>query len=123
MQDGLRCRVETPDGKAVHTDMSAAFGGRGEFNSPGWLALRAIRVGIEFDSVEARVEASSDCRGIFFDQGISPGSSDMKLIFRVGARDVPREQIQELVDWVIAHSPGGSDVERPVDFGVELELV
>jgi len=136
MQDGLRCRVEGPDGTSVCTDMSAAFGGRGEFGSPGWLAraalascdatglaLRAIREGIELDSIEVSVEASSDGRGIFLDQGISPGSRDMKLIFRVGARDVPREKIQQLVDWVITHSPVGTDVEQAVAVEVELELV
>lgn len=136
MRDGLRCRIEAPDGKAVHTDMSKAFGGRDEFNSPGWLAraalascdatglaLRAIKLGIELDSIEVRVEASSDGRGIFLDQDISPGSRDMRLVFRVGARGVPRETIQEMVDWVIAHSPVGCDFERPVEIEAELELV
>lgn len=136
MQDGLRCRTETPDGKFIHTDMSAAFGGRDEYVSPGWLAraalascdatglaTRAIRLGIELDSIEVRVEAASDGRGLFLDQGISPASRDMKLIFRVGARDVPREKIQELVDWVVAHSPVGRDLEEPVAVEVELELV
>jgi len=136
MQDDLRCRIEAPDGKAMHTDMSAAFGGRGEFNSPGWLAraalascyatglaLRAIRLGVELDSIEVSVEAASDGRGLFLDQGISPGSRDMRLKCKVGARGVPRETIQVLFDWVVAHSPVGSDFERAVEVEVELELV
>ena len=136
VETGLRCRVQAPDGKAVYTDMSEAFGGRAEFNSPGWLAraalascdatglaMRAIRLGIELDSVEVSVEASSDGRGLFLDEGISPGSCDLRVQFRVAARDVPREQIQEMVDWVVAHSPVGCDFEQPVEFEVELELI
>ena len=136
MQEGLRCRVQAPDGKGIDTDMSAAFGGEAAANSPGWLAraalascdatalrMRAIRLGIELDSIEVSVEASSDGRGIFLDQGISPGSTDMRVRFRVGARDVPREKIQEMVDWVVAHSPVGCDYQQAVGFAVELEVI
>ena len=136
MREGLRCRVQTPDGKGIDTDMSPAFGGEGSANSPGWLAraalascdatalrMRAIRLGIELDSIEVSVEAASDGRGIFLDQGISPGSSDMRVRFRVGARDVPREKIQEMVDWVVAHSPVGCDFEQAVQYAVELDLI
>lgn len=136
VEPGLRCRVHAPDGKELHTDMSEAFGGKGEFNSPGWLAraalascdatalaVHAIRLGVELDSIEVEVEASSDGRGMFLDGDISPGSCDMRVRFRVGAGKVPREQIQEMVDWVVAHSPVGSDFEQHVRFDVDLELI
>ena len=136
IEKGLRCRVESPDGRGIHTDMSPAFGGEGSAHSPGWLAraalascdatavaLRAARLGIELESIEVSVEASSDGRGIMLDKGISPASSDMSVVFRIGAAGVPREQVQALVDWVVAHSPVGADLEHPVGVQVELEIL
>ena len=35
MEDGLRCRVETPDGTAIVTDMPTGIGGGGSAPSPG----------------------------------------------------------------------------------------
>jgi hypothetical protein len=36
---------------------------------------------------------------------------------------VPRAQIQEMADWVIAHSPVGHDFEPAVECAVELEVI
>lgn len=136
IEDGLRCRIQSADGKAVHTDMSASVGGTATANSPGWLsraaiascdatllAMRAARQGIILDTIEVNVDAMSDGRGMFLDEGFSPGSSEVRIRFSVGAKDVSQEQLQELVDWVVAHSPVGTDIARAVDVSVELESV
>jgi uncharacterized OsmC-like protein len=136
IENGLRCRIHSPDGKTVNTDMSESVGGTATANSPGWLsraalascdatllAMRAARKGIELDSVEVSVDARSDGRGMFLDEGVSPGSSEIGIHFRVGAKDVSHQQLQELVDWVVAHSPVGTDIVRAVDVNVELESV
>ena len=133
-ENGLRCRVQSPDGKQIYTDMSTSLGGSATANSPGWLsraaiascdatllAIRAARQGIELDSIEVNVDASSDGRGMILDQGISPGSSAIRVRFNVGARNATDQQLRELVDWVIAHSPVGTDIAQAVEVNVEFE--
>jgi uncharacterized OsmC-like protein len=134
VESGLMCRIQSPDGKEVKTDMSEFVGGSATANSPGWLsraaiascdatllAIRAAREGIKLDKIEVKVDASSDGRGMFLDVGISPASSEVRILFNISAKDVSREQVQELVDWVVAHSPVGNDLSRAVDVFVELE--
>ena len=124
------------DGKSVNTDMSESLGGSATANSPGWLsrasiascdatllAMRAARKGVKLDTIEVSVDAMSDGRGMFLDEGISPGSTEIPLRFSVSAKDVSMEQLQELVNWVLAHSPVGTDIARAVDVSVEIESV
>ena len=133
--DGLRCRIESPDGIAIYTDMPKSVGGSASANSPGWhlraalascdatlLAMRAARLGLKLNSIEVRVEAMSDGRGMFLDEGVLPGSPEMCLYFKIEATDVSREAIEALVHWVEQHSPVGSDVSRAVDLSSEIEI-
>ena len=136
IEDGLKCRIEGPDGSAIYTDMPKSVGGSATANSPGWhlraalascdatlLAMRAARLGLKLDSIEVRVEASSDGRGMFLDAGISPGSPAMNLSFKIGASDVSPEQIEDLVHWVEQHSPVGADIARAVLVHSDIELI
>jgi uncharacterized OsmC-like protein len=115
--------------------MPATVGGSATANSPGWhlraalascdatlLAMRAARLGLQLDSIEVRVEASSDGRGMFLDDGISPGSSEMCLHFKIGAGSASSEQIEDLVHWVEQHSPVGSDILQAVRLRSEIEI-
>ena len=134
IEDGLRCRIEAPDGSAIYTDMPTSVGGSASASSPGWhlraalascdatlLAMRAARLGLKLDSIQVRVEASSDGRGMFLDESVSPGSTDMRLYFKISASKVTRSQIEALVHWVEQHSPVGADITRAVDARSELE--
>ena len=85
--------------------------------------MRAARQGIALDRVEVSVDAKSDGRGMFMDEGISPGSSEIQIHFKIGAKDVSREQLQELIDWVVQHSSVGTDAERAIDVSVDLEAL
>ncbi len=136
METGLKCRIESPEGEVVYTDMPEAVGGSATVQTPGWLGraaiascdatlltMRAARLGIKLDTIEVSVDAMSDGRGLFMDEGVSPGSTEVRIVFKIGATDVPRGKLQEMVDWVSAHSPVGTDVEKAVDVSVELELV
>ena len=136
IEDGLRCRIESPDGRAIYTDMPKSIGGSATSNSPGWhlraalascdasmVALRATRLGLQLDSIEVRVEATSDGRGMFLDDGVLPGSPEMRLYFKIAATDVSQEAIEDLVHWVEQHSPVGSDVSRAVDLHSEIEMI
>ena len=133
VESGLKCRIESPDGKMVYSDMPAGVGGDASANSPGWLmraavascdatllTMRAARLGLELDRVEVRVEAMSDGRGMFLDEGISAGSSEMRICFRVAASELSENEIRELVDWTVAHSPVGTDIARAVDVKIEI---
>ena len=134
IEDGLKCRIESPDGTAIYTDMPTSVGGSATANSPGWhlraalascdatlLAMRAARLGLKLDDIEVRVEASSDGRGMFLDEGISPGSHEMRLYFKIVASGVSQEQIKALVHWVEQHSPVGADIKRAVDVHSEID--
>jgi len=131
--DGLKCCIQSPDGKFVYTDMPESVGGTATSNSPGWLlraaiascdatllAMRAARKGIDLDSIKVKVDAMSDGRGMFLDEGISPASSEIRVLFDIRARNASREEIQELVDWVTAHAPVGNDISQSVDMFYEL---
>lgn len=135
MVDGLRCRIESPDGKAIYTDMPAEVGGEGTANSPGWhlraalascdatlLAMRAARQGLQLDGIEVSVEASSDGRGMFLDQGVSPGSTGMHLRFKIAPGNASAAEIESLVRWVEAHSPVATDVSRAVELSSDIEI-
>jgi uncharacterized OsmC-like protein len=135
IEAGLRCRIEADDGGAIYTDMPVAVGGGASANSPGWhlraalascdatlLAMRAARLGLQLERIEVRVEASSDGRGMFLDEGINPGSTDMRLLFRIGRGNASVEQVHELVHWVEEHSPVGNDVTRAVSVASEIEV-
>jgi len=134
IEDGLKCRIESPDGTAIYTDMPKSIGGSASANSPGWhlraalascdatlLAIRAARLDLKLNSIEVRVEATSDGRGMFLDEGVSPGSDEMRLYFKIGASTVSAEQIEALVRWVEEHSPVGTDITRAVDVRSEIE--
>jgi uncharacterized OsmC-like protein len=136
IEDGLKCRIEAPDGGAIYTDMPRSVGGSATANSPGWhlraalascdatlLAMRAARLGLKLDSIEVRVEAASDGRGMFLDENISPGSVGMRLTFRIGANEVSPQQIKELVAWVEQHSPVAADITRAVELQSDIELL
>jgi uncharacterized OsmC-like protein len=136
IEDGLRCRIETPDGNAIYTDMPGSVGGSASASSPGWhlraalascdatlLAMRAARLGLKLNSIQVRVEASSDGRGMFLDEGVSPGSEEVRLYFKIGARRVSAEQFEALVHWVEQHSPVGTDILRAVDVRSEIETI
>ena len=132
---GLSCRIESPDGTAIYTDMPTSVGGSASANSPGWhlraalascdatlLAMRAARLGLKLGSIQVRVEASSDGRGMFLDEGISAGSTDMQLTFTIQADGVSAAEIEALVQWVEAHSPVGTDISRAVELSSTLEI-
>lgn len=134
VENGLRCRIQSPDGKCVFTDMPESVGGTATCNSPGWLlraaiascdatllAMRAARKGIDLDSIKVKVDAKSDGRGMFLDEGIPPGSSEVRVLFDIRARNASREEIQELVNWVTAHAPVGNDISQSVAMFYELK--
>ena len=134
MDEGLRCRVEGPDGWAVVTDMPAAVGGGAVAPSPAWLvraawascaataiAMRAAELDIALTDLEVTAESETDMRGLLaVGDGVAPGPARARLRVRLEADGVDGGQLEELVRWADAHSPVGDALRRAVP--VELEI-
>ena len=74
VENGLRCCIRSPDGKAIHTDMPGAVGGTATANSPSWhlraaiascdatlLAMRAARLGIALETMSMQCRTAAAC--------------------------------------------------------------
>ncbi len=140
MEDGLRCRIGTPDGTAIVTDMPTGIGGGGSAPSPGrlfraalascdatFVTLRAAQVGIKLTTLEVIVEGDPDDIGTLgflgIDDSIPAGEHGLRLIFRIGAENATPKRLRELVKWIEAHSPVGDSVSRAIPTKVEVEVV
>ena len=124
LESGLMCRVAGPSGELVETDMPPAMGGAGSRPNPGWLfraslaaccstviAAQAARLGIKLTGLEVTVDGEGDNRGILgLDDSISAGHSTVRAVVRISADNATSEQLRELVQWAVAHSPVGCTV-------------
>ena len=137
VEDGLRCRVEGPDGATIYTDMPAGVGGESRAPSPGWylragqasctatlIIMRAAELGIPVRHVEVVVDSESDDRGILaMDGGIPAGPLTLATRVRISADRVEPQALRELVEWAEQHSPISDALRRAVPMSVELESV
>jgi uncharacterized OsmC-like protein len=141
MEEGLRCRVEMPDGtEIIKTDMPKGIGGGGSAPTPGTLfraalvscdttlvALRAAQVGIELTTLEVTLEGDpEDMSTLGFlgiDDSISAGEPGFTIKFRIGAENTSPEQLHEIIEWVEAHSPVGESYTRAIPLIKEIEIV
>jgi uncharacterized OsmC-like protein len=105
-----------PNGTEFRTDMPPELGGKGEAVTPGWLmraglaactvtciALAAAARGIKLETLEARAASHSDTRGILGMQDadavpVASAPREIELSVHLSARDVPAEQLRQLVE-------------------------
>jgi uncharacterized OsmC-like protein len=134
VEDGLRCRVEGPDGWALVTDMPGAVGGEASAPTPGWLmraawascaataiAMRAAELGISLTRLDVTAESESDMRGLLgLGKGVAAGPHRARIQVRIAAEDADAERLHELVAWADRHSPVGDALRRAVP--IELEV-
>jgi uncharacterized OsmC-like protein len=134
LEDGLRCRVEGPDGWAVLTDMPAAVGGGAAAPSPAWLiraawascaataiAMRAAELDIALTRLEVTAESETDMRGLLdVGNGVAPGPARARLEVRLAADAANEQQLDELVRWADSHSPVGDALRRALPVEVEI---
>jgi len=130
--DGLRIRVDGPDGESLETDMPAAVGGRGAAPSPGWFlrasvaacvtslaVMRAAQLGIERFTCEVEVDSESDDRGILgLDPAVPGGPLSMRIGFRMSG--AASDELDEIASWAVEHCPVSDAVRRAVPVSVEL---
>jgi uncharacterized OsmC-like protein len=119
LENGLKCRVTGPSGEHIETDMPPVTGGEGTGPNPGWffraslaaccstvIAAQAARLGINLTKLEVTVEGEGDIRGMLgLDNVVSAGHSAISTNVEIGATNATPEQLQQLVEWAVDHSP------------------
>jgi uncharacterized OsmC-like protein len=134
VEDGLRCRVEGPDGWSVVTDMPAAVGGGGGAPTPSWLvraawascaataiAMRAAEQDIALTRLEVTAESETDMRGLLgVGNDVQPGPAGARLRVRLAADTADVQQLEELALWADNHSPVGDALRRALPLELEV---
>lgn len=132
VEEGLRIRVDGPNGESLLTDMPGAVGGGGAAPSPGWFlravvaacvtslaVMRAAQLGIDGFTCEVEVDSESDDRGILgLAQAVPAGPLSMRIGFRV--RGATPDRLAEVAHWAVEHCPVSDAVRRAVPVTVEL---
>lgn len=136
IEEGLRCRVQGPDGAEVYTDMVASVGGANSAPSPGWLlraatascvatliAMKAALDGVELSDVEVTVDSQSDDLGILgIDDGVPAGPLSVSVRVKVSSDGTDPEVLRELVSWAHDHCPLCDVTKRAVPITLETEI-
>jgi uncharacterized OsmC-like protein len=135
--DGLRCEATGPNGETLRTDMPPAMGGAASAPNPGWvlraalasctataIAMRAAKLGVDLTTLEVTVESYSDNRGILgLDDKVSAGLTSLATRVKIGATDVPADQLRELAEWGDRHSPVACTARISPSYTLEVEIV
>lgn len=112
LEDGLRCRVEGPDGASVSTDMPESVGGGNAAPSPAWLfraalascvgtliAVESARDGVTLESLEVTVDSESDDRGILaIDPSVPSGPLAVRIKVRARAPEADANALREIIE-------------------------
>lgn len=134
VEDGLRVRVEGPNGEALVTDMPPAVGGGGAAPSPGWFlraataacvaslaTMRAARLGWTGFRCEVEVDSESDDRGILgIDASVPGGPLSMRIHLTMAADGAGLDRLEELAVWAVDHCPVSDAVRRGVPVHIEV---
>jgi uncharacterized OsmC-like protein len=136
LDEGLRVRVDGPDGWSVVTDMPAPMGGGASAPTPGWVMRAALasclaslvaqcaaQEGIELDTLEVSTESETDSRGMLGVADVPAGPEHLALRVRIGAAGVEPERLRALVESAETRSVVGDVATRAVPVSTALEIV
>jgi uncharacterized OsmC-like protein len=131
-QEGLRFRVEGPNGE-ITSDMSKSVGGGATAPSPGWLmraalascdattvAMEAARDGIELTDLTVTVDSETDFRGVLGVDDVQPGPRAVRVRIELAAANATEDQLRELVRRAESRSPVRDALERAVSMTTEV---
>jgi len=132
-EQGLRFRVEGPDGRLI-SDMSEAVGGGATAPSPGWLlraalascdatlvAMEAAREGVELTGLTVSVDSDSDSRGLLgVDDSIHPGPLAVRVRIRLAASNATEDQLRAIAERAESRSPVRDALVRAVPMTTEI---
>jgi len=85
---------------------------------------QAGMLGIELQRVDIHLEGDLDLRaffGLISPDDVAPGYTEVRATIRLAAPGATEEQLQQLHAAVVATSPVGSIIERPVRIVTQLE--
>ena len=136
VEEGLRVRVEGPDGASVTTDMVSAVGGGGSAPSPAWLfragyascvatliTLAAAVEGVELTDLQVTVDSESDDRGILgINESVPAGPLSLRVDVRVASASADEARVREIVEWGRSHCPVDDVVQRAVPVEVTVQI-
>lgn len=132
-EDGLRFRVEGPNGHVI-SDMSTLVGGGATAPSPGWLlraalascdatlvAMEAARDGVELTDLTVTVDGESDSRGLLgVDESIPPGPLAIRVRIELAAGDAGDDQLRAIARRAESRSPVRDALARAVQMNTEI---
>lgn len=132
-EEGLRFRVEGPQGEVI-TDMSKTVGGGATAPTPGWLlraalascdatavAMEAARRGVELTDLTVTVESESDFRGALgVDDSVRPGPSAVRVRIQLAGANATEDQLREIVQRAESRSPVHDAVVREISMTTEI---
>jgi uncharacterized OsmC-like protein len=124
IQGGFKCQVKGPSGEHIETDMPLAMGGSAAGPNPGWffrasfaaccstvIAMQAARLGIKVTKIEVTVGGNGDQRGLLgLDDNVSAAHTEIRTDVQISAENATPEQLKEVVNWALEHSPVGRTV-------------
>jgi uncharacterized OsmC-like protein len=136
VEDGLRVRVDGPDGASVTTDMVSAVGGGGSAPSPAWLfragyascvatliTLAAAIEGVELTDLQVTVDSESDDRGILgIDEAVPAGPLSLRVAVRIASTSASPDRLRSIAEWGRSHCPVDDLARRVVPVEVTVEI-
>jgi uncharacterized OsmC-like protein len=134
VEDGLRVRVEGPNGEVLETDMPAGVGGAASAAGPGWYlrasiaacvaslaTMRAAQLELTGFTCAVEVDSESDDRGILgLDASVPGGPLSMRIRLQLHADGLGLDQLEEVAVWAVEHCPASDAVRRAVPVHIEV---
>lgn len=135
LESGLRCSFSNGKDWTDATDMPVRLGGTGSAPTPGdylrgaiaacvatAIAMRAAELDVELESVSVTAASTSDGHAFLGLRTGTVGFLGLNITIDISAPAAPRQQIDELVEYALAHAPVSDSVEHPVPTTVVCNL-
>ena len=132
-EDGLRFRVDGPNG-AIVTDMASSVGGGATAPTPAWLmraalascdatlvAMEAARDGVELTDLNVTVDSETDFRGVLgVDESVDAGPRAVRVRIELAAANATEDELRDIVQRAEARSPVRDAIVREVSMTTDV---
>jgi uncharacterized OsmC-like protein len=127
LESGLRCSFRDGDVETGATDLPVRLGGSASAPSPGHyvrgaiaacaataIAMRAAEIGVEIESVSVTAATTSDVPAFLGLHDGMVGFLGLEVTIDISAPGSSSRQIDELIEYALAHAPVSQSIEHPV---------